>query len=96
VVNSKHFGVKALHHSLPKITNQMFDRRLRMMRADMFALLSVSQTEEFFKTPAEAEMVKNAVVQYLESERADKVLEMEVVQKLKGWNKILHQKCNMN
>ena len=68
VVKSKFMGVKPLNKSLPKITNHMFERKLRMMRADLFSLLSCCQAEEFFKTPREAEIIKNAVIKYVETE----------------------------
>ena len=74
----------------------MFERKLRMLRADLFTLLSICQADEFFKSPRDSEIIKNSIIKYLESEDADKLQDAAILDRLKGWNKLLHQKCNIN
>ena len=49
----------------PRISNASFKRKLRMIRADLFSLLCVSESCEFFKTARDSQVVKDAVLKYL-------------------------------
>jgi len=88
------FEKKAGNYS--KISNMTFDRKLRMMRADVYALLSVSTDANFFKEHHQPQIVKKSVLKFLEGEFNEKANELRIFQKLKGWNKLLNKKCNHN
>lgn len=88
--------VGAVQSGTPKINNMTFHRKLRMMRADVFALLSISMQNLFFKKVEDSEIVKTACLKFMEGEDNHRIKNMGAFNYLKGWNKLLHQKCNMN
>ena len=51
-----------------RICNDQFKRKLRMLRADLIALLSISQSSEFFKKAKDSNIVKSAVIKFLQTE----------------------------
>jgi len=63
VVNYKSEGVGG--GGAARISNASFKRKLRMIRADLFALLCVSETSDFLRTGRDAQVVKDAVLKYL-------------------------------
>ena len=73
-----------------------FNRKLRMVRADVFALLSISTTGEFFSDPQKSSVIKKSVLKFLEGEFNDRVHRQSAFATLKGWNNLLHQKCNQS
>jgi len=79
-----------------RINNLTFNRKLRMMRADVFALLSISTNSDFIADPADSQVIKTAVLKFLEGEFNEKAAQYQVFSRLKGWNKLLHEKCNAN
>jgi len=56
-----------------RITNLTFDRKLRMMRADVFALLGISTDSNFFSEPPPSLFIQQAVRKFLEGEFNDRV-----------------------
>ena len=78
------------------ITNMTFNRKLRMMRADIYSILSISTDSNFFNEPNHQSIVKVAVLKFLEGEFNDRIKNWDVLKSLKGWNKLLHMKCNFN
>lgn len=74
----------------PKVTNMTFHRKLRMMRADVFALLSISMQNMFFKNIEDSDIVKSACLKFLEGEDNKRMERLGVFKHLKGWNKLLH------
>lgn len=79
-----------------KITDITFDRKLRMMRADLFTLLSCSTNSEFISEAKDTIAIKKSVIKFLEGEVNARVDNMKVFSRLEGWNRLLHQKCNNN
>jgi hypothetical protein len=65
-----------------------FQRKLLMLKADIFSALCVSQSTIFLKDGNESKTWKIAIKKYLESPQ------VENFQFLDGWNKILYDKCN--
>lgn len=63
-----------------------------MVRADLFALLSVSEYKEFFKDDIESNCVKSAVCKIQESDKRFS----KFLKSLNGWNMILDKKCFSN
>ena len=55
-------------HGLPKISNLTFDRKLRMIRADIFALFSCTMNGHFIKRASVAQLIKKTLNKFLESE----------------------------
>jgi len=52
--------------------NMRFNRKLRMIRADIFTLLSISINSGFFKEPMDAAIIKKACIKFLEGEFNDR------------------------
>jgi len=50
------------------ITNMTFNRKLRMLRADLFTLISTTQISEFFSEGESAGIVKNIIINFVEGE----------------------------
>ena len=67
-----------------------FSRKLRMIRADIFSLLSISMSDQFFEQSEDSEAIKRGILKFLESEINNKAESMEIFNKLRGWNKFLH------
>ena len=68
-----------------------------MMRAEVFALLSVSQNSEFFKTENESNCCKRVAKIIHENQIPTKKLEkMKFQNSIRGWNQILDKKCFSN
>lgn len=78
------------------ITNMTFNRKLRMMRADVYSLVSISTDSSFFAEAQHQQLVKVAALKFLEGEFNERVKKQGVFARLQGWNKLLHQKCNRN
>ena len=77
------------------IVNGGFSRKLRMLRADLFTLMSITQSKQFMKQRRNSTGIKTSVVNICrKSQRIDD--NVELIQKLKGWNRILFDKMNDN
>ena len=81
---------------MARINNLTFTRKLRMIRADVYTLLSKSESSDFFKAPSKQKTIKNSVMKFLEGEFNPRVNKAEVFARLKGWNKLLYQKYYQN
>jgi len=66
---------KALHN----IPNMAFNRKLRMMRADVFALLSISTTSDVIGDPKHSQTIKAAALKFLEGEFNERVDNQEAL-----------------
>lgn len=66
------------------------------MRADVFTLLSISTTGEFFNDAEKSTLIKKTVSKFLEGEYNDRVRRQSTFSTLKGWNNLLYQKCNQS
>lgn len=51
-----------------KITNLSFNRKLRMMRADVFSLYCCSMNSDFIKKPSVTHALKKSILKFLEGE----------------------------
>ena len=51
-----------------KISNLTFDRKLRMIRADIFALLSCSMNSSFIRNATLSQLLKKTIYKFMESE----------------------------
>lgn len=45
-----------------------FNRKLRMLRADLFSLISTTQISEFFSDGETINIIKNTIINYVEGE----------------------------
>ena len=67
-----------------------------MLRADLFALLSISQSSEFFKKSKDAQIVKSSIMKFLQTEQDDRIAASDILKPSKGWNVLMNQKCFHN
>jgi len=59
-----------------------FRRKLRMMRADIFTLLSISMNKDFIKSAGDSKILKLAILKFLEGEDNERVKRMKVFETL--------------
>ena len=78
------------------ITDLTFERKLRMVRVDLFALMSCCQNSEFIKDANETMTIKKSLYNFFRGEQNSRVQKLDTFKKLTGWNRLMHQKCNMN
>ena len=69
IVSEQVLGHDECHNHL---CNMSFNRRLRMMRADLHALLSISINSDFFENPKDSQVVKMAICKFLEGENLER------------------------
>lgn len=96
VVTDRDESVKVARTSTNPITNMTFDRKLRMIRADLFALLSITTHGGIFKTYEQQAIMKKQIINFLAGEFNQRAENMELFERLLGWNKLLHMKCFNN
>lgn len=61
------------------ITNLTYDRKLRMMRADLFSILSCCTNSDFIDKAEVSQIIKKRVVKFLEWEQNVRVRNMAVL-----------------
>ena len=72
------------------------------MRANMFAILCISQSDFFFESQAQSNPIRKGIWQILESQLIAENCRMSntefkmMNEKFKGWHKILDDKCKKN
>lgn len=79
-----------------QITDLTFDRKLRMVRADLFALMSCATNSDFVKDAADTIAIKKSLFNFFKGEMNARAKKIGTFEKLTGWNKLLHLKCNKN
>lgn len=52
--------------------------------------------KDFVNQAKYSEAIRSTTIKFFEGEESDKVKNMGILKFLKGWNKILHDKCNKN
>lgn len=67
-----------------------------MVRVDLFALMSCCQNSEFIKDANESVKIKKSLYNFLKGEMNSRVQKLDTFKKLQGWNRLMHQKCNLN
>ena len=70
--------------------NFHFHRKLKMMRADIFSLLSVSNSNSLLKDQNSSTRLKKSLIKYLESDYNARADELFILELLTGWNRVLH------
>ena len=96
IVTDRDESIKVTRTSTNPITNMTFDRKLRMIRADVFALLSLTTHGGIFKTLDQQSYLKRQILKFLASENSQRAATMNLFHRLVGWNKLLHMKCFKN
>jgi hypothetical protein len=81
---------------LGTVLNGGFERKLRMLRCDLFGLLMVSESTRFISTTKQGDYIKRGVLKLTEKGQAGADSKEGIVSRSKGWNKILHHKFEDN
>lgn len=55
-----------------------FDRKLRMMRADVYTLLSISTDSNFFAEHDQPQIIKKSILKFLEGEFNERTNKLQV------------------
>jgi len=71
-----------------------FNRKLRMVRADLFTMLSVCQANDIVNLRKQTVAIKKGVSQFLVDNQ--KINQQECIDYFKGWERIIFDKCKRN
>ena len=67
-----------------------------MLRAPLYTLLQLSQSKEFVKSPEDAKNIKEGMGEFLKSPSSQLFKQLNIDDKLEGWEKLLRYKCTKN
>lgn len=81
---------------LGSVVNGGFERKLRMLRADLWTLLSISESCRFIKSTVQSDRLKKGVVKFTEKSQDSANKHEAILLRLKGWNKIVQDKIEEN
>ena len=73
-----------------------FERKLRMMRADLFSTLLISNSIHFVEKEHESHIIKDGVVEFSKKNRTKCLKAIKIVDKLVDWHDVLYDKCYLN
>ena len=73
-----------------------FERKLRMMRVDLFSTLLISNSIHFVEKEHESQTIKAGIVEFSKKNRAKCLKAINVIDKLVDWHDILYDKCYLN
>ena len=66
------------------------------MRADLFTLMSFCTNSEFINDALDTVAIKKSLYNFFRGEMNSRVDKFGTFEKLFGWNRLLHYKCNKN
>ena len=75
---------------LKQDNNLSFDRKLRMVRADLFALLSCCTNKELINDAKDTIAIKKALYNFFRGEMNARAEKLGSFKHLTGWNQLLH------
>ena len=78
------------------IVNGGFSRKLKMMRGDMFALMSISQSIDFIKDEHQSREFKKGILNICHQSEKRPEVEETIKSRCRGWNRFLYDKCYNN
>jgi hypothetical protein len=73
-----------------------FDRKLRMLRCELFGALLVSSSTHFVKKKAHYRAIQAGIVKVCEYDGIQALETVGILDKLVGWADVVHDKCCMN
>jgi hypothetical protein len=73
-----------------------FDRKLRMIRCELFGALLVSASTHFVQKKAHYRALQSGIVKVCEYDRVQALETVGILDKLVGWADVVHDKCCMN
>lgn len=76
------------------VCNGGWNRKLMMLRAELFTTAMISESSAFMEAKKAAKKIKRGVVSF--AEKNQNITEEQVLERVQGWNKVLHHKLNEN
>ena len=73
-----------------------FDRKLKMLRAPLFAMMMCLQAKDFVVDNENAEAIQKAMQEFLRQENYHLLDSLDITEKLDGWDKLLKYMCLEN
>lgn len=67
-----------------------------MMRASLFTLLSISHSREFTKSKLHSKFIKEAIIKFNQFDSDNVMNEININDRIDGWNELLNDKVNNN
>jgi hypothetical protein len=67
-----------------------------MIRASLFTTMCISGSRIFISERYQTHKLKNGCIRYLDFDNIDVLDDMDINEKLDGWQKVLDDKCNYN
>ena len=66
-----------------------FERKLRMMRVELFSTLSISESTNFVQQESDSLNIKHGIVEYSKKEMYQTLRALEILPQLSDWGQIL-------
>ena len=66
------------------------------MRASLFTLLSIAHSRDFIQNKLQSKFIKEAIIKFNQFDSDNVMNEINIYDKIDGWNELLHDKCNQN
>lgn len=73
-----------------------FDRKLRMLRCELFGALLISSSTHFVKQKAHYRALQTGIVKMCQYDRVQALETVGILDKLVGWADVVHDKCCLN
>ena len=73
-----------------------FERKLRLMRVELFSTLLISSTSHFIKKEVDSLRIIDGIVEYSKNDRVDALKAIQIEEKLSDWADIIYDKCLVN
>ena len=67
-----------------------------MIRASLFTLMCISGSKLFISERYQTNKLKNGCIRYLDFDKVEVLQDMNIKEKLDGWQHVLDDKCNYN
>jgi len=79
-------------HQFP-YTKLSFERKLRMMRVELFSTLLISNSANFIRSAADTADIKEGIVEFSSKDKIAALKATNILAKLSDWQELLYDKC---
>ena len=70
-----------------------FERKLRMMRVELFSTLLITDSTSFIKKESESKLIKTGIVEYSSKDKVNALEATGLPTIIIDWSDILYDKC---
>jgi hypothetical protein len=87
--------VNGTDHNYP-YNKMSFERKLRMMRVELFSTLLITDSTSFIKKESESKLIKTGIVEYSSKDKVNALEATGLPTIIIDWQDILYDKCLQN